>query len=721
MLDHFLGGPILRRTTRNRICVWLALDKPFDLSLEILDVNEHLVGASKQEELPASRVQLGANLYIYLLCAYPIEQIPFITGTPLYYRLLNEQSHPIDLQAVGLTYEDHKHPIFHIPDTLVSVLHGSCRKPHGSKDIDTLSLGDDLLEKYYQKKLGNRPDVLLMTGDQIYADDVAASLLEVLQKQAGDLIGTEDYLPLQEFNDTVKTQKCLHIKLRTGVRKFLNGAMTLLGQKTPIPPEGPLLNPAKIPLGGRQSVLRMCEAGFTSTQAHNHLMSFGEFAAMYLFVFGNAKKWNTPKWTEIPDSHVPVPKKKKQDAIIDRSEAVEIFNKTLSKVRRLLANIPTYMILDDHDITDDWNITGHWYDKVHSSPLGRRIVSNALAAYWAFQGWGNDPDNFDADMIDSITLQLNKHDHDPNIGERYDLSTWKHRCWGFSIPTNPPIIAIDSRTQRQPDNAFYPPRLLDRYALDWLRVEWTKLKASKDFQSSDSNFPITQDTCPFFIATTPVIGYSPVENVVQLALWGIGYLEDLPAIRFLEKLFGVPGYLTGTGVDFLDAEAWTSNLDGFTDLMDTLLHKMEIRKCTFLSGDVHYSFSATARYNSSSPFSCEQKTLLCRQLNSSALRNKPNDKQSKALNDLEKRKEDHARNGNWWRFYASQWRLEHTFLQHTGENSQRIVSDCNLGQVLFENGEPRKHLLWISPDMSKEYIIPHFRAIDESIESTGKT
>jgi phosphodiesterase/alkaline phosphatase D-like protein len=29
----------------------------------------------------------------------------------------------------------------------------------------------------------------------------------------------------------------------------------------------------------------------------------------------------------------------------------------LPKVRRVLANIPTYMIFDDHDITDDWNIT----------------------------------------------------------------------------------------------------------------------------------------------------------------------------------------------------------------------------------------------------------------------------------------------------------------------------------------------------------------------------
>ena len=31
---------------------------------------------------------------------------------------------------------------------------------------------------------------------------------------------------------------------------------------------------------------------------------------------------------------------------------------------------------------------------VHGSPTGRRAVSNALASFWAFQGWGNDPQLF---------------------------------------------------------------------------------------------------------------------------------------------------------------------------------------------------------------------------------------------------------------------------------------------------------------------------------------
>jgi hypothetical protein len=67
-----------------------------------------------------------------------------------------------------------------------------------------------------------------------------------------------------------------------------------------------------------------------------------------------------------------------------------------AKVRRALANVPTYMIFDDHDVTDDWNLNPEWYRRVYSTeagrppPLGRQVVRNALASYAVFQDWGND-------------------------------------------------------------------------------------------------------------------------------------------------------------------------------------------------------------------------------------------------------------------------------------------------------------------------------------------
>ena len=59
--------------------------------------------------------------------------------------------------------------------------------------------------------------------------------------------------------------------------------------------------------------------------------------------------------------------------------------------------MPTYMILDDHDVTDDWFMNREWCNRVLSQKgdtLGRRVIRNALIAYAVFQAWGNDPDQF---------------------------------------------------------------------------------------------------------------------------------------------------------------------------------------------------------------------------------------------------------------------------------------------------------------------------------------
>ena len=38
------------------------------------------------------------------------------------------------------------------------------------------------------------------------------------------------------------------------------------------------------------------------------------------------------------------------------------FIKRVTEARRVLANIPTYMAFDDHEITDDWNLDKKWIE-----------------------------------------------------------------------------------------------------------------------------------------------------------------------------------------------------------------------------------------------------------------------------------------------------------------------------------------------------------------------
>ena len=61
------------------------------------------------------------------------------------------------------------------------------------------------------------------------------------------------------------------------------------------------------------------------------------------------------------------------------------------RARRLLANCVTYMIFDDHEITDDWYMNEPWKERVIGKagaggrvggrPAGRRVIANGRAAY----------------------------------------------------------------------------------------------------------------------------------------------------------------------------------------------------------------------------------------------------------------------------------------------------------------------------------------------------
>ena len=661
---ELLAGPIIRRVTENRVCVWLATESVAIFKLTILAADGTAIGCSDADASPEYRCQLGKNLYVYLLQATP-DNATFPYDTLLYYRIdqiENGQNFAFDFKQMQLTYAGEPHPSFFLSSSLNGLLYGSCRKPHGLESFfsdhpesfigksfkrgqksrslenllalngklelkDGLSRGDDELQATHAD-LEQRAALLIFGGDQIYADDVANSVLDMLKPHAAHLLGYEEQIP------------------------------------------GLAVNPAQIPLGQRQE-LCIKQVGYSSTEAENHLLGFGEFAAMYLYVFGNAQNWQPDLSLETETS--------------GRRQAVASFHQTLPKVRRLMANIPTYMLFDDHDVTDDWNITGAWYDRVRSLDAGRRVTANALAAYWAFQAWGNDPDNFDPDLrwiIENFLIDETQFIGD--LAERFDLQMWKHRGWSFSIPTSPPIIALDSRTQRQPDNNYKPPRLIDRYGLDWLRVEWLKLKTR----------PTACQGWPIFIATTPVIGFEPVEFMQSTLNTIMGALESYEYVRIAEDVLGKQGFLQEKLVEKFDTEAWTSNLDGFVDLMSTLNdpERLGLAQCVFLSGDVHYAFSITASFQTG-----QQPPLSCLQLTSSALCNIPDGHNERALAKMEKLEDlkagkfEHSAPPLWpWKRWKVKGQL-HLAVTETPPGVA-ITPMCNLGLVKLDSaGVPILH------------------------------
>ena len=393
-LPLILTGPILRRVTTKSVTVWVALKNAATVTLQISDA---VAGTKVGNAATQPTVAIGRFLHL-LAITVQVDLTPGVVyNYDLSFVVFDEAGHlvgpvPSLTKAIApttlinpISYSPFLLPTFSLPPkdpNQLRIIHGSCRMPHGNGP-DALSLLDGLIETTAQDPI-NRPHQLLLMGDQIYADDVSAALLMQLMDASNTLLG-----------------------MAPSPAAGWHGEETL---PAGLPVGGPNYHthkPSDYPPLSRTGLLGRKGAGFTSADLRNHLMSLGEYLCMYLFTWSDVL-W--PKTLPTKDEIVASAKAKMKasnyelskgdiNAISGDSSDVEIFRKTLFRVRRALANIPTYMICDDHDVTDDWNMTIDFCDRVYDADnkLGKQIVQNALVAYALCQLWGNTPEQFQVD------------------------------------------------------------------------------------------------------------------------------------------------------------------------------------------------------------------------------------------------------------------------------------------------------------------------------------
>jgi hypothetical protein len=448
LLPTLLAGPILRRVDPKQICIWITSSRPIVLRAEIFraaDLMNTIKYTNRNKQVhpigvgSVKSIRLGERLYISLVIARPIprhegsncsadikKDFFFPTDELLAYDIelcyndLNDQGENIKkserLQDLGLLNGENSIiyelknseniddgislPTFFLRrknNLPLNILYGSCHKLHGEGD-DCFAIADEIISSSL-KDLNKRPSLLFLTGDNIYADSVADPLFQYLTTFSVKLLGWEEQF--------------------YGVNKKLS----------------------QIPAGERREFVKQ-HAKFTSDDARNHLISFGEFATMYLLAWNN-QIWPHSFIHEI-DSIYNKDNKKNFDKAVKRLERARI---VLSAIRRVLANVPTYMMFDDHDITDDWNITKEWHESVKTSDCGKQIITNGLVAFWAFQAWGNDPSLYNDEFIDRITNYLDKNGNvDVKEQSSFEDYFWNYHGWTFCAPTNPLTILIDNRT-----------------------------------------------------------------------------------------------------------------------------------------------------------------------------------------------------------------------------------------------------------------------------------
>ena len=77
--------------------------------------------------------------------------------------------------------------------------------------------------------------------------------------------------------------------------------------------------------------------------------------------------------------------------VADFEEYTRLYRESWSdpEIRWLLSTVPSTMIFDDHDVSDDWNISQSWVDDMRALPWWDDRITAAFMAYWLYQHLGN--------------------------------------------------------------------------------------------------------------------------------------------------------------------------------------------------------------------------------------------------------------------------------------------------------------------------------------------
>ena len=515
VLPAIVCGPIVRRLTDREMVVWLVSSHAEDIKLQVSwDTG---AGCQRQETTSSTAqaktcIQIGEHAFIRLLhiqFAAPLP--PLCTLEYDIYRGANSETSETD----SWLYDGETRPTVVYKKHLDSLLHGTCRKPH-SQDRDALVQADKLLSN--DPSVEARPALLMLAGDQIYADDVAGPFLYAIH-QTMALLG----LFSEQFQGAVVDDS----------EALASNSLNYYQRVALLPDDDANETLEKRFFKGKRKPI------FTSVHAQNHLITSAEVFAMYLL------SWSPSLWALVDLDSPPI---KPEFMPLYRQERVHIdaFVEDLQHAQRIFAHLPTYMIFDDHDITDDWNLTQGWEVAAYNNPYSRRIIGNALIGYWLFQGIGNNPAQYAA-------LQAKQSDWFSNQGitEHDNLidSLLKWRDWDFELPTEPGFIVLDTRTHRWRSDVSpaQPSGLMDHAALS---------KFHKQLQGKKK---------VILVSPAPVFGVQCIEAV--------------------QKAFTLVG-----GALVVDAENWMAHSDTQERLFDILASSDTANDIAVLSGDVHYSY-----------------------------------------------------------------------------------------------------------------------------------
>jgi hypothetical protein len=638
-LPKVLCGPMLRRVHPKSVTVFLALRVPHKVTLRVYAADANNAGSDERMIGTRSTYAILQNVHVVAVKATPSPTKGDLQPGTVYRYQLFFGAHGGDTVPVPETADNlFSNGVVHTtgataktlllypspfptlpsfvtpPATPVSLrlLHASCRKPHGF-GVDMLPEADRIVERS-GNVLAKRPQQLVLTGDQIYADDVADSVLAAIRDNGRAL-------------DPSRSER---LPNRRG-----DGDIPLLAYSP-----------------GRRQQVSVDEAHFTSGDAKSHLMSFNEFVGMYLLVWSDVL-WPAalPTFDLIyPDEHrvlgtvydkVVAGEKPSLLEEVEHAGLLTLlrtflqerarargFRSSLPAVRRLLANTPTLMMFDDHEVTDDWYINMWWSKRASLPPsgddgsaLGRRIIQNGLAAYAVFQSWGNTPEQFDTDTADRPGRVLLER---LAVWDRTESDDSREIATRAGLPTE---IRPDGTPVRPAGALNY------HYAVTWPNYQLIALdtRAWRSYRKGDEDPPALLWRDAAFDAMLPATGDVGLEGVTVVIspapLLGVPVVEE-----FIQPLLTAKNRKSDDVTEryVADPEAWGGDKAAFHKVISRLFagaakgsDGVRRRRVVVLSGDVHHSFAIRLGFTAAKPFRTEPGPIVgvAAQLVSSSLLN----------------------------------------------------------------------------------------------------
>jgi len=512
---------MVRKSTASEVNLWLTTSARLEGHTTISWGNKTETFTITDEQ----GIKVGEHAWVYLLhcvATFPINQ-------PLQYDIFTQQG-ALSRLLPSLLYANESQLSLIIKDKADYLLHGSCRNPHYPSQ-DSLVIANQQLQA---QVITERPALLMMSGDQIYADDVAGPMLMAIQQIIPQLGLFEEQLPEQSLpNSSALYDHPHNLYHRDKILPHYIDNNNFLSRWH----------------------LYRSRPIFSSTEHENHLITFAEFFVMYLLV------WSPNLWASVSlpaflpdlDSHW-------QTVWKAEKKTIDAFVLGLNDAQQLFAHLPTYMIFDDHDITDDWNLTIGWENAVNGHPLATQLIGNGLMGYFLCQGWGNNPDQFDAAFIDRFRQLFNHYDQTQHRQLLHQLQRFEQ--WHYTLQTSPKVVVLDTRTRRwrSESNINKPSGLMDWEALLDLQHE--------------------------------LIGQDAIIIISAAPVFGVKFIE---ALQKMMTMIGQPLVI--------DAENWMAHSGAANTLLNILTHPKTPHNFVILSGDVHYSFAydIKLRHSKSSP------------------------------------------------------------------------------------------------------------------------